>query len=44
MAIEVQVREMSKPYIFGAMMSRDEAYESIIKTGRLSNLSWSQNN
>lgn len=40
MAIEVDVTNISKPYIFAAMMGRDEAFESIVRAGRALNLDW----
>jgi len=42
MAIEVEVRGVSKPYLFAAMMGRDEAFESIMSAGKTLNLSWSK--
>ncbi|XP_057296319.1 GRAM domain-containing protein 4-like isoform X1 [Hydractinia symbiolongicarpus] len=42
MAIEVYIKERVKPHMFAAMMGRDEAYDSIIRAGRLLNLSWSK--
>lgn len=40
MALEFNVRGVEKPYIFGAIIGRDEVYESIRATGRAGNFPW----
>ncbi|KAK7503524.1 hypothetical protein BaRGS_00005063 [Batillaria attramentaria] len=40
MAIEVTVAGSDKPYLFGAMINRDEVYDSIKAAGRMADLSW----
>jgi len=40
MSIEVEVTGISKPYVFAAMMGRDEALESIVRAGKSLNLPW----
>eukprot|EP00794_Sanderia_malayensis_P006066 gene6066-6768_t len=40
MSIEVMTKTNEKPFLFGAMMGRDEAYESILKAAKSLNLSW----
>ncbi|GFR78700.1 GRAM domain-containing protein 4-like [Elysia marginata] len=41
MAIEIAVVGTEKPYIFGTILNRDEAYENIIAAGRKAGLTWS---
>ncbi|XP_047146535.1 GRAM domain-containing protein 4 isoform X1 [Hydra vulgaris] len=41
MAIELEVTNISKPYVFAAMMGRDEAFDSIMRAARLLKLPWS---
>ncbi|XP_064633262.1 GRAM domain-containing protein 4-like isoform X2 [Lineus longissimus] len=41
MALEIHVGGIDKPYTFGALLNRDEAYETIIIAGRRANLEWS---
>ncbi|XP_077995617.1 GRAM domain-containing protein 4-like isoform X2 [Glandiceps talaboti] len=40
MAIDVHVTGIDKPYLFGAMMNRDEAYDSIIRAAQQACLAW----
>ncbi|XP_070573172.1 GRAM domain-containing protein 4-like isoform X1 [Ptychodera flava] len=40
MAIEIGVSGCDKPYLFGAMINRDEAYESIIRAAQQACLAW----
>ncbi|XP_068759014.1 GRAM domain-containing protein 4-like [Montipora capricornis] len=40
MALEVHVHGIDKPYIFGGIIGRDEAFESIRATGRAANYPW----
>lgn len=40
MAIEVAVAGSDKPYVFGAMINRDEVFESIMLVGQQANLPW----
>ncbi|XP_046839982.1 GRAM domain-containing protein 4-like [Xenia sp. Carnegie-2017] len=40
MSIEVVVKDKDEPYIFGALIGRDEAYNNIIQMGKLAGLSW----
>jgi len=40
MALEVHVRGVEKPYIFGAIIGRDDVFESIKATGRAANIPW----
>jgi len=40
MSIEITTKTNEKPFLFGAMMGRDEAYESILRAARALNLSW----
>ncbi|KAK3733161.1 hypothetical protein RRG08_046084 [Elysia crispata] len=41
MAIEIAVVGTDKPYIFGTILNRDEAYDNIVAAGRQAGLSWS---
>lgn len=41
MAIEIAVVGTEKPYVFGTILNRDEAYENIVAAGRRAGLSWS---
>uniref|UniRef100_A0A1I8GXZ0 GRAM domain-containing protein n=1 Tax=Macrostomum lignano TaxID=282301 RepID=A0A1I8GXZ0_9PLAT len=41
MAIEVQIRGMEKAITFGAIIGRDELFDSIMETGRRVSLPWS---
>ncbi|CAG5117478.1 unnamed protein product [Candidula unifasciata] len=41
MAIEIAVVGNEKPYIFGAIMNRDEVFEGILFAGRKAGLAWS---
>ncbi|KAL9959274.1 hypothetical protein ACROYT_G032584 [Oculina patagonica] len=40
MALEVHVRGVEKPYIFGGIIGRDDVFESIKATGRAGNIPW----
>lgn len=40
MALEVNVRGLDKPYIFGGIIGRDDVFESIRATGRTGNFPW----
>ncbi|EDO36145.1 predicted protein [Nematostella vectensis] len=40
MSIEVEVKNVDKPYIFGAMMGRDEVYDSIMNTAKTTGFPW----
>nr|XP_058960908.1 GRAM domain-containing protein 4-like isoform X1 [Pocillopora verrucosa] len=42
MALEVNVRGLDKPYIFGGIIGRDDVFESIRATGRTGNFPWVQ--
>ena len=42
MAIEVQIKLSQKPYMFAAMMGRDEVYDSLMGAGRNLMLSWAE--
>ncbi|KAJ7377647.1 GRAM domain-containing protein 4 [Desmophyllum pertusum] len=40
MALEIYVKGVEKPYIFGAIIGRDDVFESIKATGRAGNIPW----
>jgi len=40
MALEVHVRGVDKPYIFGGIIGRDDVFESIKATGRAADIPW----
>jgi len=40
MALEIHVRGVEKPYIFGGIIGRDDVFESIKVTGRAANIPW----
>lgn len=42
MAIEVQLRGIDKPYIFGAIIGRDDVFDNIKATARAANIPWAQ--
>jgi hypothetical protein len=40
MAIEIAIADQERPYVFGAIMSREEVYLTILEAGRAAQLRW----
>ena len=40
MSIEITAIGFERPYIFGALLSRDEVFDSICAYGKVANLNW----
>lgn len=40
MSIEIQVEHLDKPYVFGAILNRDETFDNIVSHGRAVGYPW----